>query len=367
MPFKIKLPFQDNPYNIYIGPGIFDDVAVLISPFINSKNNVIVCDENVNDIYKGSIKSIDLDNGQNIFKYIIKPGEKSKNFSTIIDLCNFFSKNNLERNSTVIAFGGGVVGDIAGFAASVFLRGINFIQIPTTLLAACDSSVGGKVGINLEDVKNQVGSFYQPKLVLIEPFFLETLPKREIISGLAEVIKTGLIGSKNLYNKTINNIDKLFDFSDGEFHSEIIRDCVKFKAKIVLEDEKESNLRRILNFGHTIGHGIEAAARDKNILHGEAVILGMICAVYLSEKFGELKDSSAEQIIDSLIYLNSENFLKDLSFEKVLKYIKRDKKLVDGRINFVLLNEIGMTEQSTKITFKDMGKAYHYTKDLLSN
>ncbi|MFC1555541.1 3-dehydroquinate synthase [candidate division KSB1 bacterium] len=360
----INIDLGHTRYPIIIKPGILNEIGGIIDDIASGNKLILITDENVDNHYSNAIEK-SLNSNFEMLKIVISPGENSKQMDTILNICGRMYDFGVERTSSVIAFGGGVVGDIAGFCAAIFLRGIPFIQIPTTLLACCDSSVGGKVGINFKNTKNLIGSFYQPKGVYIDPELMSTLPKREMISGLGEVIKTGLIGDSELYDLTVSNSENIINCNDMSILTKIIQKSVTIKADVVNQDEKESGLRRILNFGHSIGHGIEAAAGG-TFLHGEAVIVGMAAAVYISSLKKILDSQISMQINNELKKIPVPRALQDIPFDKVNDFIKKDKKRIDNRIRFILLEQIGKPVESTEITKENMEEAYDFTRNLFS-
>jgi 3-dehydroquinate synthase len=249
-----------------------------------------------------------------------------------------------ERRDTLIALGGGVVGDLTGFLAASYLRGINFIQVPTTLLAQVDASIGGKTGVNHEMGKNLIGAFYQPKCVYIDTKTLESLPKREFRSGMAEVIKYGVIRNPKLFTLLEDNVEvlKSFDVNQrSDLWRTIITESCKDKAYVVAKDEKESNLRAILNFGHTIGHGIEADAKYTGYLHGECVAFGMISAAYIAVQMKMCSQDVLNRITNLIEAYGFDTVAKGNNIEKILDIMKLDKKVKDGKMRFILPTQIG--------------------------
>lgn len=312
---------SENPYEITITRDL------KIDEYINSKYEkrkiLFITDENLASIYSGY---------KNFQHYIINAGESAKDISVYYDIMNFLSEKNFHRDSLLVAFGGGVVGDITGFVASTYLRGVPFVQVPTSLLAMVDSSVGGKTGINTEYGKNLIGSFYNPVEVLIDTKFLDSLPEDEFTSGLAEVIKTAMIGDRSFVENLLG--EKL----ETEPES-IIEQSLKIKIDVVEGDLKENNLRRILNFGHTIGHGIERLS-DYKIRHGEGVAMGM---AMISKSFYK-KGLSPKKTLDTLMALLEKYSLPasyDTDEKPLFNAILTDKKSEEDHINLVYLEDIG--------------------------
>jgi 3-dehydroquinate synthase len=277
-------------------------------------------------------------------------GERYKSFRVLEDAVSFLGKNGFERNDLIVALGGGVVGDLAGFTASVYLRGIPIIQMPTTLLAQIDSSVGGKTGINLAVGKNMVGTFYQPPLVLIDPETLATLPERELIAGFCEMVKQSLIANRSLFKSTTEFLKRREDDRGAihlsEFEALIAANC-EFKASIVANDEREATnrsdikSRRILNFGHTTAHALEAVTKYKMFRHGEAVGYGMLVAGEISKNLGLLPAAELESLRDAVRLCGKLPRADSLDTNQIIRALKHDKKSVAGKINWVLLEGIG--------------------------
>jgi 3-dehydroquinate synthase len=273
---------------------------------------------------------------------VVPAGETAKSLSTVQACYDKLAKHRLERKSFVIALGGGVVGDLAGFVAATYLRGIPFVQVPTTLLAQVDSSVGGKVGVNLPAGKNLVGAFYQPRLVLCDLKTLSTLPPRELRAGLAEVIKYGIIYDRDLFARLERDLNKLLKLNPKAL-SEIIARCCEIKAEVVSQDETESGLRAILNFGHTIGHGLEAISQYGKYLHGEAISIGQVAAAELSAALSGLPQLDVERISDLFRRSNLPTSveLNQREMKQLFAAMRLDKKVSDGEIKFVLAKRIG--------------------------
>lgn len=318
----------------------------------------IITDQNVDMYYANIIiKQLQIKYDR-IFKFVMPPGEKHKHLETIYQIYNFFLENQLDRQSVVIALGGGVVGDMAGFAAATYLRGLPFIQIPTSLLSQVDSSVGGKVGVDFQKHKNLVGSFYQPKFVYINPSTLQTLPTREINAGMAEVIKHGLILDKSYYDFVKQHRQEVMDLCPNTMTKMIRRSC-ELKSSIVKEDEKEVGLREILNFGHTLGHAIETLL-DFTLLHGECVAIGMIGAAYLSYQIGELSLIQFEDIKQTILAYDLP--VKSLNIDEIKLYeqLFMDKKVKQDKLSFVLLSKIGEAFRVNQLSEEIIYTGIHY-------
>src|SRR5579884_2014362 len=274
-------------------------------------------------------------------------GETHKTFSTVEDLANKLVKRGADRNSVVLAFGGGVVGDVAGFLAAVYMRGIDFVQVPTTFLAQVDASIGGKTGVNLRGGKNLVGSFHQPRAVLVDPEILQTLDQREFRSGLFEALKCGVIRDRALFEFMGKNAGKILG-RNAKAVQRIIADSIRVKAQVVSADEKESGLRRILNFGHTIGHALEAATNYSHFLHGEAVGWGMMAATMIARDADFCGEKTAAQILSSI---QAYGPLPPVTcgVDDVLGLLSADKKTVAGAVHFILPQRIGKVTISSDV------------------
>ncbi len=332
-------------YDIVIEKNILSFVGDYISKLLKEKSMsvkkiFIVTDERVDSIYGLRLEESLIKNDFEIKKYVIKEGEASKNILALTEIYSEMADFSMTRTDMIIAFGGGVVGDLAGFAASSYLRGIKYIQLPTTLLAQVDSSIGGKTAIDISQGKNLVGSFYNPYLVVIDPTLLETLDIRQLRNGMAEVIKYALIKDRNMYDMLmkIENKRHLFEKLD-----EIIYRSCSIKKEIVENDQFDRGERMILNFGHTIGHAIESHYKFKKYLHGEAVAIGMLRISELAFKKGLLEEKTVKDVKNILnkFSLPSQD---DISNKELIKYIKNDKKNFGNKIKVVILKEVGRVE-----------------------
>ena len=290
-----------------------------------------------------------------VFKMILKHGEQAKSVQNFQKILNFLADNNFDRTDLIVAVGGGVVGDISGFVASSYLRGIQFIQIPTTLLAQVDSSVGGKTAINIVAGKNLVGAFYNPKGVIIDTTVLNSLPTREFKAGLAEVIKYAFIQNKSLFS-LLKKYTKKILLKDQKIIEEIIFLSLQTKAMIVTKDEKENGIRAILNFGHTFGHAIEAHGKYKKILHGEAVAKGMKVASKISYLENLISEKEHKEVIALLQNFEFDLSLKQYKYRELKPYIFRDKKIKAGKLNLVLLNKLSNAVVTSAFDSKNLQK-----------
>ena len=336
------------PYSVVIGTDALKRAGALIAKTLNSPSLCVVVSpaglEGWSDALHESIQKARL----GYAKIEIPDGERSKTLKTVEGLMNQLVAAGADRKSVVIALGGGVTGDVAGFAASIFMRGVPVVQIPTTLLAQVDAAVGGKTGVDLPGGKNLAGTFHQPSLVVIDTRVLSTLPEREFRAGLFEVIKAGIIRDAKLFRFCEKNVKQILA-RDEKALRYIISAAIQVKADVVARDEKEGGLRRILNFGHTIGHAIEAQAKYKGILHGEAVAIGMIAASRLSVEAGELPKKTAEEI-EKVIRSYGKLPKVSATAGQLMPFIARDKKSVKGKPHFVLLQGIGKTVVTDKVS-----------------
>ena len=332
-------------YNIYIGSNNFFELENFLSNG-NHSSVFILVDENTKKYCLPKIRK-NIPQLKNAIIISIQSGEKNKNIRTCEKIWEVLSKQNADRKSLLINLGGGVITDMGGFAASAYKRGIDFINIPTTLLSQVDASVGGKTGIDFLGYKNQIGTFAFPKAVFIHPDFLKTLNKRELISGFAEVIKHGLIADKNYWRKII-----MISTSDS-ISEEIISLSIEIKNKIVSADPYENGIRQALNFGHTIGHAVESASLKikKTLLHGEAIAMGMICESYLSRKILGLKSEELNEITSYIISVFHPSPVKQ-SAKQLIRLMKQDKKNKYSEINFTLLSSIGKAEINNSCSYE---------------
>lgn len=336
--FKVELGGRSYP--IFIGAGILQKLGEMLRLYGFDRQILIVTDRTVLKLY-GQVLTSGFNNVLHHFDSIVlPPGEKSKRLSNVEKIITKMLETGYDRKAAVLAFGGGVIGDLAGFAASIYKRGVPFIQVPTTLLAQVDASIGGKTGVNHPLGKNMIGTFYQPKMVWIDLDVLKTLPRREILCGLAEIIKYGVIWDSSLFRVVEENLEKIFA-RDMSLSEELVKRCCEIKAAIVSQDERESGLRMILNFGHTVGHALEAAAGYKKISHGEALLLGMLAEskMALDSSFLDIEEFNRIQTLMST--LNPQNRIKNMYANELFKFMNTDKKTVEGKLRFVLPKKIG--------------------------
>lgn len=357
-----------SPYPIYIGEGILKETSAILKESLRKKMHgdsrvLIVTDKNVSRYHLKPLMSDLKKHGFLVSKSIEKSGERLKNPNSLNHLLHTMVNRGMTRDSTLVALGGGVIGDFAGFAASIYMRGCHLLQIPTTLLAQVDASVGGKVGINLREGKNLVGNFYNPLAVISDTGTLKSLPPREFIAGFAEIIKYGLIFRKKLFQKVERFFTSSFPqalipapaneiksraLAHMDFLTNIILESVKIKAEIVASDERENDLRMILNFGHTFGHAVENLTGYRRFLHGEAVLLGIKMASRLSAAL-EMIEAAQQRRIDSLLSSFPIPSTKNLSAKKLYAQMGRDKKRRSGSLHYIILKEIGYALSQTDV------------------
>ncbi|MGX9418047.1 3-dehydroquinate synthase [Vibrio sp. RC27] len=340
---RITVSLDERSYPISIGAGLFNDPALI--SFLSPKQKVvIVTNTTVAPLYAERITELVTKHGCQSELLKLPDGEKYKNLDTFNTVMSFLIENNYSRDVVLIALGGGVIGDLVGFAAACYQRGVDFVQIPTTLLSQVDSSVGGKTAVNHPLGKNMIGAFYQPQSVIIDTSCLSTLSDREFASGMAEVIKYGIIYDAELFSWLEQNMESLYSL-DQQALSYAIARCCSIKAEVVAQDEKESGIRALLNLGHTFGHAIEAELGYGNWLHGEAVSAGMVMAAKTSLLQGLISERELERIITLLKKAKLPvNTPESMSYDDFIKHMMRDKKVLSGQLRLVLPTGIGQSE-----------------------
>ena len=338
----ISVPLQNRSYPIWIEKGLLTKLPELLKPMNQGQKWVIFSQNEIISLYGNSLCKGLKSAGFQVELVVLPDGEKAKSLNELEGIFSQLIGMDCDRSSTFLALGGGVVGDATGFIAASFMRGVDYIQIPTTLLAMVDSSIGGKTGVNLPDGKNLVGAIWQPKAVVIDIELLKSLQEREIISAMGEVLKYGAILDRNLFEVVAENLNDILNLSKPELLTEVIGRCAKLKADVVVEDEREGGKRRILNFGHTIGHALETHFGFETLRHGEAVAYGMLAAGKLSNEDGRLEIEDFELLQTTIKKLPLPK-LPEFDAENILKIMQRDKKVKDRKINFVLLEAIGKT------------------------
>jgi 3-dehydroquinate synthase len=342
---EIQVSLGSRSYPIVIGSAWLDRVGARIRLAVGAKATraAVVSDSRVGPLYVPRVAASLRDAGFTVAEIQIPEGEQHKNLAWLALLYDRLISARIDRGCPVVAVGGGVIGDLAGFAAATILRGVPFIQVPTTLLAQVDASVGGKTGINHAAGKNLIGAFHQPRLVAIDLATLKTLPRREYLSGLAEVVKYGAILDAALFARLEANVDGLLRL-DPDLLIDVVTTSCRLKALVVEQDETEGDHRAILNFGHTVGHAIETLTEYRRLLHGEAVAIGMICAARVSRARGILADEPARRLGRLLEALGLPTQVpKDLTAAQVALTIEADKKAAGGKIKFVALEDVGRT------------------------
>jgi 3-dehydroquinate synthase len=345
---KIKVDLKERGYEIVVGAEILSSLGSLIAPENWGKEVFIITDPSVNDLYGDVLRK-----GLKAFKprtIEVPRGEKNKNLRNASCLYDALVNYSAHRDSLIIAFGGGVVCDLAGFVAATYMRGVNCIQVPTTLLAQVDAAIGGKTGVNHPKCKNLIGSFYQPRLVLCDVKLLTSLPVRELRTGLAEVVKYGVIDDADFFKFLEANAHhlntKAFEAPDTlraslKVWQIIVTESAKIKARVVEKDEREAGLRMILNYGHTIGHAIETLTKYRAYNHGEAVAMGMVAAAKIANRLKMIGDEQVERIEDLLGKLGLPVEIAGLPADKIIKALGIDKKVISGKVQFVLPERIG--------------------------
>ena len=361
---KITIKTKSKSYPIYLGDGIINLTGTLISKKLkNTKKICVICDKNLPPLLlKKLIKSIKKYNHK---IYMLPAGEKTKNFQVAQKLIESLLKHNLSRSDCIIALGGGVILDLTAFVASLTKRGIKLINIPTTLLAQVDASIGGKTAINSNQGKNLIGTFYQPDFVLIDISFLNSLPRREMVCGYGEILKHSLILNKKFFLWLTKNASKIINYKDKKLLKIAIIESCKIKSHIVSRDEKEDGLRKILNFGHTFAHGFEGAKNfSKKLNHGEAVLLGMMMAIEFAFKKKLLSQKDLILIKKHYINLNFPISLKKIfkknEINKIISFMEKDKKNLGIKINLILIKKIGkvINPNNTNIKREELKKFF---------
>ncbi|GBF79488.1 3-dehydroquinate synthase [Aphanothece sacrum] len=348
----IPVTLPHTAYEIVITSGCLPQLGEYLNHLKLGQKILVISNPEIYDYYGDIVVNSLIKSGFEVYTHLIPPGEPYKTLDSIAQIYDIAFKNRLERASTMLALGGGVIGDMTGFAAATWLRGINFIQVPTSLLAMVDASIGGKTGVNHPQGKNLIGAFYQPRLVFIDPLVLKTLPVREFRAGMAEVIKYGVIWDQDLFNQleTQKELDTLENL-EKEFLQTIITRSCQAKVDVVSQDEKESGLRAILNYGHTLGHAIESLTGYNTINHGEAVGMGMIAAGKIAFKLGmwtEKESQRQDKLIEKIglpITISS-----SLNIADVLESLQMDKKVKAGKVRFILPTEIGKVIISDRVS-----------------
>ncbi len=356
---KLRVNLGENSYDIKIAAD-FSGFAEAMSEINAPKKILVVTDTNVEKLYADEVNAILTENGYDTAVYAFKAGEENKGMDSILGICNACVEHKMDRKSMIVALGGGVVGDMAGFAAAIYMRGIRFVQVPTTLLSQSDSSVGGKTGIDFADSKNILGAFHQPKMVYMNVTTLKTLPPEQFVSGMGEVIKHGIIQDKEFFEYLKDNAQKIKEL-DAETLIYTAKVNCSIKARVVEEDEKESGLRAILNFGHTVGHAVESAFGFVKT-HGECVGLGMVAAAYIAFKRDMINTAQLNEI-EEIMEMYGFDIRTDLpDNDTVWAFMQKDKKKLEGKLKFVLPVNIGEVVQTTDVTADEVYSALDYIR-----
>ena len=333
----------DRSYPIFVGPGLLPRAGEFLKQAGVRGKVAVVTNPTVAQLYLDALCEALTSAGFQATPILVPDGEAHKDLKSLASIYDRLIDDRLERSACIVALGGGVIGDLAGFAAATYLRGVPYVQVPTTLLAQVDSSVGGKTGVNHQDGKNLIGAFYQPRLVLIDVEVLQSLPRRELIAGLAEVIKYGIIEDPALFGLLEQEHRRLVGL-DQELLMQVIATCCAIKARVVEKDEREDDYRAVLNFGHTIGHALEAATGYSRFLHGEAVGIGMAKAAAISAQQGFCDQSSLRRIHDLIEKVGLPlEIPTEVSVDSLIQGMELDKKSAGGKIKFVVCAGIGKT------------------------
>ncbi|MBX2848121.1 MAG: 3-dehydroquinate synthase [Acidiferrobacterales bacterium] len=348
----IPLELGENSYDITVGYGLRDQLAEILRASNIGQQWVVLTQQTILDLYQSVIEDLQ-ERGYKIDTIVVPGDETAKNISHAESVWTQMVELGCDRSSILLALGGGVVGDLGGFVAATYMRGISVVQIPTTLLAMIDSAIGGKTAVNLAAGKNLVGAVYQPTAVLVDPGFLTTLPRRNVISSLAEAVKYGFIRDKSIFDTIDQQFDSLLELDNQELLTELIAKSCHIKAQIVSNDQFENGERKLLNYGHTIGHAFETIQEYGGLYHGEAVLYGMKCANFISYKHGYLNDDDyrhAQAVLNRFPLPK----LGDVAPEKVLEIVAHDKKNINGKLSFILIDGIGNGIISQEVSSDDI-------------
>ncbi|MGL5032180.1 MAG: 3-dehydroquinate synthase, partial [Microcystaceae cyanobacterium] len=348
----IPVPLPHSPYNVITGVNSLGNLGEELQTLSLGKKILLVSNPEIFEYYGATVQDSLIQSGFSVTVHLIPAGEPYKNLDSIAQIYDKAVSDRLERSSTMVALGGGVIGDMTGFAAATWLRGINFVQVPTTLLAMVDASIGGKTGVNHPQGKNLIGAFYQPRLVYIDPLVLKTLPEREFRAGMAEVIKYGIIWDRDLFEQleAAPDLKSLDALGDRLLETIITRSC-QAKVDVVSQDEKEGGLRAILNYGHTLGHAVESLTGYSQLNHGEAVGIGMVAAGKIAVKLGlwTQSDCDRQDLLIQKMGLPTE-IPPELNLDAILDTLQTDKKVKAGKVCFILPRAIGEVIITDEVT-----------------
>jgi len=340
---RLKIDLGERSYEILLGSGLLDKLGEFLSKILKPSRIVLITHPSLFQLYGDKVLSGFKDQNWAVDVIEIQEGETSKTLGQAEKIFDHLLDIKCDRKSVLIAFGGGVIGDLVGFIAATFQRGIPFIQVPTTLLSQVDSSVGGKTAVNHPKGKNMIGAFYQPCLVVADLDVLHTLPEKEFQAGIAEIIKYGVISDANLFDYLEKNTEKILR-QNKECLAYIIKTSCSIKAAVVERDERESHYRMVLNFGHTIGHAIEVLTNYSEFIHGEAVAIGMVFAAKLSQRLGKCREEVPRRLEQLIRNFNLPADLPDLNANAIIESLYHDKKTMNQKIKFILVKEIGLVE-----------------------
>jgi 3-dehydroquinate synthase len=344
-PTRVEVIAAAGSYSVVIAPDAIATLPQLLEQCTPGGDRVIVSSPLVWELHHAAFRK--LNGGRD--PILVPDGERFKNLATVGRVYEALIQRSADRSAVIVAVGGGVIGDLVGFAAATYLRGVRLVQVPTTLLAQVDSAIGGKVGVNHTLGKNLIGAFHAPRLVLADPTLLSTLPRREFRSGLYEVIKYGVIANPSLLDRVATTLPWLFD-READAVSAIVTESCRIKAQVVTADEREAGVRRTLNFGHTVGHAIEAVTKYRRFRHGEAVAYGMLAALSLGTQRGVTPQDAYDTVARLIAMLGPLPPVADLSAKEILAAVRRDKKIVDGTLHFVIASQLGATSELKDVT-----------------
>jgi 3-dehydroquinate synthase len=350
-PVRLQVGSGSGAYAVHIAPGLSAQIASLLDEARVPARRFVVTNPVVWGFHAPALSGLSAED-----PILLPDGERFKHLQTVGKIYDALIRGRADRSSAILAVGGGIVGDVAGFAAATYLRGIPVVQVPTTLLAQVDSAIGGKVGVNHTMGKNLIGAFHPPALVAVDPLLLATLPRREFRAGLYEVIKYGIIASAPLFDRVASMLNALFARDPAVLMPVIAESCA-IKGRIVEEDEREQGLRRTLNFGHTAGHALEAVTKYRRFRHGEAVAYGMLTAAHIGVARGLMPESDRDRLAAVIQQMGPLPAVGDLSSAQVIDAIRRDKKVIAGRLHFVLPRTIGSCEVVGDVSEDDIASA----------
>lgn len=356
----VHVDLAERSYPIYIESGVLAQLGHYLKTHHLDERVFVITDDRVRELYEAPLLTTLKEMPQAVHVLSVPPGETSKSLHTANQLYTQLLEHRADRKCVIVAFGGGVVGDLAGFVAATFMRGVRFVQVPTTILAQVDSSVGGKVGINHPLGKNLIGAFYQPQFVLIDPETLKTLDERQIRAGSAEIIKYGFIRDRQFYDDLVSHLDSFLALQNIDLLNYALQRSCEIKAEVVSQDEKESGVRAILNFGHTLGHALEAVTRYNTFLHGEAIIHGMKAALYLSHLSGYLAQETVLEACSHLTSFKAPHLPADISHDALFDAMQQDKKRSSKGQLWVLLKEMGHAVMTREVSDSHVEQAIDF-------